>query len=477
MKKFFFISLLTCLMSCAAPVTKRHSVNAQAMANEAEMQRVIALQAQKNRQERLSNVAQPIMIANVQLCGEKTKHIYGFQPVVVESFSKQYQAAAKKGLKASSTPSVLYTIKGTPAARAGIKPGDVFLGVNDEPIPVGKKSLEKLSELLQKSNGVVSLRMARPGRGEYRADLRGVMSCDFPVIVSDMDGINAYADGEAIYFTKDMMRFAENDSELAVIMGHELAHNIMGHIDKKTTNAIGGMLVDILLAATLGVDTQAAFTKIGAQAYSQDFEAESDYVGLYLTARGGYPVKNAPYFWRRMAAEHPGNIKTNHSATHPPTPERFLTLERTVREIDHKRSMRLALVPELDEKASVSSGNASAAIAALNATGGSAPLETLRTGPHPHPVMQHTTTPGASESAPNNIGRPVTSLKESDKPKERSRGSFYDEARNAALSKRCNTKVDFTGQTRKGNQIYTMKCGGATKMLACSEKLGCRLLN
>ena len=83
----------------------------------------------------------------------------------------------------------------------------------------------------------------------------------------------------------------------------------------------------------------------GGRAFSQDFEKEADYMGVYLAVRAGYDVSNAADFWRRMAIEHPGSVKQNYLSTHPSTPERSVGIERTVREIERKRSRGLALVP------------------------------------------------------------------------------------------------------------------------------------
>jgi predicted Zn-dependent protease len=80
--------------------------------------------------------------------------------------------------------------------------------------------------------------------------------------------------------------------------------------------------------------------------YSKEFEAEADYVGLYLMARAGFAIEDTPNFWRRMAIAHPGSVKRGLAASHPPTPERFLALEKTVEEIDAKRARSEALLPE-----------------------------------------------------------------------------------------------------------------------------------
>src|SRR5690606_6718965 len=93
--------------------------------------------------------------------------------------------------------------------------------------------------------------------------------------------VNAYADGKKIYVTPAMMNFARNDEELAVVLGHEYAHNLMGHIKSQKTNVfIGNMLGAVVdaVAASQGVHTGSAFGKIGASAgamrYSKEFERE-----------------------------------------------------------------------------------------------------------------------------------------------------------------------------------------------------------
>ena len=55
--------------------------------------------------------------------------------------------------------------------------------------------------------------------------------CDYRAILAAQENVNAYADGENVYVTRGMMRFAETDDELALVIAHEIAHNAMNHID------------------------------------------------------------------------------------------------------------------------------------------------------------------------------------------------------------------------------------------------------
>ncbi len=132
-----------------------------------------------------------------------------------------------------------------------------------------------------------------------------------------------------------MMRFADTDVALATVVGHEIAHDLMGHIDKRRGNAAIGMLFDLVFAG-LGANTNGAFARMGAGAFSREFEAEADYVGLYLEARAHYPIAKAPDFWRRMGALHPDHIKDSFQSDHPAAPARFVALEKTVAEIAAK---------------------------------------------------------------------------------------------------------------------------------------------
>ncbi len=145
-----------------------------------------------------------------------------------------------------------------------------------------------------------------------------------------------------------MLRFAETDEEVALVLGHELAHNTRGHIASRQGNALIGAIFGAVLTGLTGVDVTNLGSQIGAGAFSQDFEAEADYVGVYHTARAGFDIANAASFWRRMGLSHPQAIHLSGS-THPSTATRFLAIEKTVDEIETKRANNLPLVP--DERA------------------------------------------------------------------------------------------------------------------------------
>lgn len=179
-----------------------------------------------------------------------------------------------------------------------------------------------------------------------------IRRCQHNYSLSSADGVNAYADGQNVYVTADMVDFTSNDTELAVVLGHEAAHNIMGHIAAQQTNvtlgSLAGMAIDIF-AGSQGVNTGSTFSRAGEQIgvlrYSQSFEKEADYVGLYVTAVSGYDISKSPQLWRKMSAKNSRGIYM--ASSHPTHPERYLGLERTAKEIQAKKRNKQPLIPNI----------------------------------------------------------------------------------------------------------------------------------
>lgn len=180
----------------------------------------------------------------------------------------------------------------------------------------------------------------------------GNQNCSFALALDKAEetAINAYTDGKRIVVSPAMMQFAEDD-ELAVVLSHEYAHAVMAHPGKTQRNASVGGLLGVaadLLAQSQGFDTGGTFSKLGVQSavlrYSQDFEREADYIGMYILARTGVPTAEAARFWRRMAAVNPDGIYS--ASTHPTTAERYILLKKTAAEIAQKKSSGQPLLPE-----------------------------------------------------------------------------------------------------------------------------------
>lgn len=225
---------------------------------------------------------------------------------------------------------------------------------------VNQEKLRKEQYAIQK-NAEMETRLAKIGARIMEGGLKlcryiavDKANCVYKIHLKEEKTVNAYADGKDIYVTTAMMNFAKSDEELATILGHEYAHNLMGHVDAQMKNALAGRLVGMtldILAAAGGVGTGSIFSDAGAHigglSYSQAFENEADYIGVYIMAHAGYDIQNAPNIWRRFSVKDGGQgIYT--STTHPTNPHRFLALSKAIQEIEHKRRQKMALIPDFN---------------------------------------------------------------------------------------------------------------------------------
>ncbi len=375
--------------ACAAPVTQMGTVSPQALRAEQLKQQQLVIRSELKDQDRLDDVGYPLLKAALPLCGPQgTATRSGVQLANIHTFRKEYQPAAR-ALGFSDTLTVVGVAKGSAAERSGVAVGDRVLQIGGTAAPLGRDAVAEARRWFERMRATASgfavtvrhgtLLLTGPtsamttsiasGSGNTSTGAEGQRAaeqdvsltippdtvCAYGLVALKSDVLNAWADGRNVYVTSAMLRFAADDDELAVVLSHEIAHNAMRHLEAKKKNmtlgAIFGAIIDVA-AATQGVNTEGEFTNqfaaAGSQVFSQDFEREADYVGLYILARAQRPFASAPDFWRRMAQEDPSSIKF--ASTHPTTAERFLRLEKTVVEIEQKRTAGVELMPEMKHK-------------------------------------------------------------------------------------------------------------------------------
>lgn len=182
----------------------------------------------------------------------------------------------------------------------------------------------------------------------------GVSGCNYTFALEEDNILNAYADGKKIAVSSAMVQFADDD-ELANVLSHEFAHNLMGHVASQQKNAMTGGLLGAALDIGLGsqgLDTGGLFNNLGQQQavmkYSVGFEQEADYVGLYIMRRAGYAIEKSPNFWRKMSLADPNGIYSQ--TTHPSNASRYVALNKTIEEIKAKEAAGQPLIPAFKKK-------------------------------------------------------------------------------------------------------------------------------
>ncbi len=357
-KNNIFYFFLICLVSCVSPQSRRPDITSQESAEEAKKQKEFVIERYIQDSAKITNIAARIRLAGTQICESQTSLMLGLKYWNIHEFLPEDESIARNKYQLGAGLKVLNVATDSPAEKAGFRIGDELLAINDLIIAGGKnakKDFAKQLEEVKKTSKPLTIKIWREGE-EKLLSVTPVKACKSDIELIFDNAINAYADGTNIYIASGMMNFIENEEEIALVISHELAHNVMNHIDAKKTNAGVGMAIGLLLdigAAVAGVNTRGGFSdvggKLGAEAFSVDFENEADYVGLYFMASANYKIDNVALFWRRMAQENPNAITL--SSTHPSTSERFVSIEKTIKEIKQKQINNKPLKPEMKIKA------------------------------------------------------------------------------------------------------------------------------
>ena len=350
-----FILFTALFQSACTPVTVVPEVTEDEIAHEKARLKRSYLKDRFDEEERVLNIGYPILKAGLEFC-EEGVWTTGLRVWNINSFDfSRYRDFAEDEFSLDRGLKVKYVIKGFPADKAGVKKDAHILAVDGKDLKKGSGALRSYTKAMDK-NEKASVRYLIEQNGIVREyDVPKVAVCKSPIVYHADDGaVNAYADGKAIHFTRGIVNFIDNDDELANVMGHELAHNIMHHIDKgKINRAIGrgaGYMLDVFTTVVTGYesDTFESYGLFGGHmVHSPLFEIEADYVGYYITARAGYDIDQGYKFFERLASLY-GASSIDYTTTHPADAERIVISKKIIAEIKEKQAKDHVLIPNVD---------------------------------------------------------------------------------------------------------------------------------
>ena len=234
----------------------------------------------------------------------------------VESCRRWRPAAGAMALGPEAVPAALRAVSETRfgegvwvGAVAPFSPADGLLRAGDRVIlanglPV--VSVGGFRELVAAGGGVLRLDVDRGGRS-VSVVLRTAPVCGYPVELVEAPERTAWSDGEAIWITSGMMESAGADDELAAVLGHEMAHAVLGHSNRRS-----------------------------AGEELERLEEMADYYGVLFAGRAGYAVEVAPRFWSKLNASYGYHRR-------PASVGRRLAMEAAIRKFrEERRSARAA---------------------------------------------------------------------------------------------------------------------------------------
>ena len=147
--------------------------------------------------------------------------------------------------------------------------------------------------------------------------------------------INAWCmpGGKIAFYTGILEQLQLNDDEVAMIMGHEMAHALREHsrerLAKSKATSMGLSVASQLLGLGQMGDVAANLgTQLLSLKYGRDDETEADLVGLEIAARGGFKPEASVQLWKKMlGATGGGKGQPSFLSTHPSGNNRIQELE------------------------------------------------------------------------------------------------------------------------------------------------------
>lgn len=220
---------------------------------------------------------------------------------------------------------VMAVVPGTPAAAAGLAANDQLISVNGLELrtgPVsapGRAPAERVGDIIADAmrKGAVILRVSN-AEGAKDVRFRADLGCSSQVeLVPDPD-VNAWADGRRVMITTAILDQCGTDDELALVIAHEMGHNLLGHRH---------------LLAAAGAESNLLPVGEAGTAMGRRTEEEADRFAVAMVRAAGYDLGQAlPFLERLLDANGP---KARAAATHPASGRRLALLRAAIAATGH----------------------------------------------------------------------------------------------------------------------------------------------
>ena len=232
------------------------------------------------------------------------------------------------------------TRRGTPGALADIQAGQRPALDSDE---AGLwMQMDRVEQSLRTSGRLVTDAAVRATLRDIICKLAREHCADIRLYVVQTPHFNAsMAPNGAMQVWTGLILRADNEAQLAYVLGHELGHYLRRHSvqrwrDIRTKTNVATVFTVLTAAAGQGyVGSLAQLIALGSiLQFSRDNEREADEIGLELMVQAGYDPREAAKIWEALDKERRAGKDSEplvFFATHPPTDERIATLNELAR--------------------------------------------------------------------------------------------------------------------------------------------------
>lgn len=166
----------------------------------------------------------------------------------------------------------------------------------------------------------------------FRAD---ALDWNWEVNVIDSEELNAFCmpGGKIMVYSGLIEQIALTDQEIAIVIGHEIAHALREHSREQVSQAMAAQTVIDIGTSLLGLGTvtssmaNSGYQALVASKFSRNDESESDSIGLELAARAGYNPHAGVTLWEKMITASGGNAPPEFLSSHPASASRVKQIE------------------------------------------------------------------------------------------------------------------------------------------------------
>jgi Zn-dependent protease with chaperone function len=271
------------------------------------------------RDLRVATVAYRLSVANRPLCGHVLAPQLGFVLHGIEQYAPADREQAARSLGLGSQVGVMAVVTGSPAQRAGLGAGDQLLSVNGHELGGVAPGVVPTRSRVEQTQQMIEEEM-RAGHVMLRVRAGGIVrvvqfdaesGCATNVELVPGDAVNAWADGTHVMVSDGLLARCATDDDLALVIGHEMAHNLLHHRQRL---AAEGISANSLLPATAG-----------ASRAMQETEEEADRLAVGLAMAAAYDLGYAEPFLSGLL-DHAAPV----AATHPAPTQRLALLRAAI---------------------------------------------------------------------------------------------------------------------------------------------------
>jgi len=272
---------------------------------------------------RVATIGHRLAVANLAWCA-RTEWRHGLVLLELSDISGNLRGEALHAFGRGQGLGIMAMAANGPAERAGLRPNDVITGLDDHPLPPPGNAPQPPNQGWSAAltaafeDGVARVDILR-GDARMTLTVQGERGCATVFQGAPRQSRNANADGVTVNVNVGLIGYVRDDDELAAVMAHEFAHNILRHRDRLNAAHVS--------RGVLGVGR-------GVSSIRQT-EIEADRLSVYLMERAGYDPEAAVRFWSRYGP-HPLNFLR--SRDHPGWRERVALMQAEIAKIHAARA-------------------------------------------------------------------------------------------------------------------------------------------